>query len=437
MKQKNLILMVVAVGCGLVAAFLTSQMNAKPAAVETQEVLVAAKDLPIGLMISKDDLKDDKLFKRKKFPKADISDKIVTTEEELAERRLTRAVRAAETINKDDLTKGGIITIPTGMNLVTLPMDLSRAAGGFAGPGSRVDLLTFVRLDNKVNSMPLLVNMLILAVDGQTTFPKEGVFASVSNVSFAADRKQSLVLEMSKARGCQLSLLLKNEKDEVDPNATYDIDKVIALLQDDKNPIFYEGATSDVRAKSKDKPKGTGTTTAPVPTPAVTTPDPVVTDMVKVPYALVDIKAGTELTLDLLDDPAVFGTRDLPKDVAADAVTDLKPLVGQVFRTGLGKGQWVTKSLVGLAEPKPSPRDPDTLPKAPKAESPKVENKPMEQRRTHDVTLHTTTGYEVYRYAEVEPGKWKMLGRVRPGSESPAAPDAAPAKPADPDKQVD
>ena len=30
--EKNLILMVVAVGCGLVAAFLTAQMNAKPAA---------------------------------------------------------------------------------------------------------------------------------------------------------------------------------------------------------------------------------------------------------------------------------------------------------------------------------------------------------------------------------------------------------------------
>ena len=38
MKQKNLILMVVAVGCGLVAAFLTTQINAKPK-VEKVEVL--------------------------------------------------------------------------------------------------------------------------------------------------------------------------------------------------------------------------------------------------------------------------------------------------------------------------------------------------------------------------------------------------------------
>src|SRR5206468_11176458 len=57
MKQKNLILMVVAVGCGLVAAFLTSQMSARSSAVEQVEVIVAAKDLPVGTMLGKEDRK--------------------------------------------------------------------------------------------------------------------------------------------------------------------------------------------------------------------------------------------------------------------------------------------------------------------------------------------------------------------------------------------
>ena len=67
MKQKNLILMVVAVGCGLVAAFLTSQMSGRSAQVEQVEVIVAAKDLPVGTMLGKDDLKT--LVKTKKLPK--------------------------------------------------------------------------------------------------------------------------------------------------------------------------------------------------------------------------------------------------------------------------------------------------------------------------------------------------------------------------------
>ena len=56
MKQKNIVLMVVAVGCGLVAAFLTSQMSAKPA-VEKVDVIVAAKDLPVGSQLTREDLK--------------------------------------------------------------------------------------------------------------------------------------------------------------------------------------------------------------------------------------------------------------------------------------------------------------------------------------------------------------------------------------------
>ena len=54
MKQKNLILLVVAVGCGLLAAFLTTQMSAKAPTAEQSEMLVAAKELPVGTKIEKD-----------------------------------------------------------------------------------------------------------------------------------------------------------------------------------------------------------------------------------------------------------------------------------------------------------------------------------------------------------------------------------------------
>ena len=54
MKQKNLFLLVVAVGCGLLAAFLTTQMSARPAAVEQTILLVAAKELPVGTKLDKD-----------------------------------------------------------------------------------------------------------------------------------------------------------------------------------------------------------------------------------------------------------------------------------------------------------------------------------------------------------------------------------------------
>ena len=56
MKQKNMILIAVAVGCGLVAAFLTTQMSAKTPKDEGVEIPVAAKELSVGTKLNKDSL---------------------------------------------------------------------------------------------------------------------------------------------------------------------------------------------------------------------------------------------------------------------------------------------------------------------------------------------------------------------------------------------
>ena len=138
MKQKNIVLMVVAVGCGLVAAFLTSKMSAKPVD-EKVEVIVAVKDLMIGTQLTKDDLKT--AVKRKSISKDSLPPTAIENEEELLERRLTRTIRAEEMINKGDVTKGALVSIPPGMNMVTLPISLSGAVSGFVGPGSKVDVL--------------------------------------------------------------------------------------------------------------------------------------------------------------------------------------------------------------------------------------------------------------------------------------------------------
>lgn len=428
MKQKNLILMVVAVGCGLVAAFLTSQMSAKPQ-VETAEVVVAATDIPVGVMIQKDDLA--KYLKTKKVSKDAVPTDIVESPEELVERRLSRPIRADETISRKDLMKGGI-RIPPGKQLLTLQVDTARAAAGLAQPGSKVDVLAFVSLNNKLTAMPILTNMLILAVNGQTTIdPNNQNGGAINTVSFAADRKQGLVLELAKGRGCQMSLLLRNPDDEKTENdKSFNIDEVIGLLQDDKNPaaVALAGPTG---TKPADPVPLTKTEPAPNPVdpaPAVAPPPATKAETVRVPYALVDIKGGTELTADLIADEAVFGTRELPKDVAGDAITDLSTVAGKTLRSGLGKGQWVTPGLVGTPEPKSAPPQPEVAPKA--------------VLPTRDVTVHTGTGSKTFRYEEWTPGRWRLVGEVRgPAAEAlpPEQPTPAPApapKPT-PEQRVD
>ncbi len=426
MKQKNLILMVVAVGCGLVAAFLTSQMNAKTT-VETVEVVVAASDIPVGVGIGKEDL--PKYLKKKTLPKDAVPADIVENPEELVDRRLSRPIRADETISRKDLMKGGI-QIPRGKHLLTLQLDTARAAAGLAQPGSRVDVLAFVSISNKLTALPILVDMLVLAVNGQTTIDPNEQSKGVNTVSFAADRKQGLVLELAKGRGCQMSLLLRHpEEKNTENDKNYNIDEIISLLQDDKNPARIANA-GEGGTKQSDDPAPTPKAVEPVAPAPVTK-----AETVKVPYALVDIKGGTELTADLIGDETVFGTRDLPKDVAGDAITDLSTVTGQVLRSGLGKGQWVTPGLVGAAQPKPSPIEteaPGKLPAATPTPTPKAAAPAAPRRATRDVTVHTGTGSKTFRYEEWAPDRWRLIGEVRSpvdANNNPGGPIAPPTNP--------
>lgn len=427
MKQKNLVLMVVAVGCGLAAAFLTSRMSAKTPVVETVDLLVAAQDLPVGTVLTKDKL--PKMVTKKAVSRDAVPAKAVESQDELSDKRLSRPLRAGEAFTPADLLEGAAIKIPPGKRMATLPVTAVQAAAGFVGPGSRVDVLASVKLKSQVRAFPILVDMLILAVNAEVAPSKDGAFQTVSMVSFAVDQKQALLIKLAQARSCDLSLLLRNPDDaDTENDREYEIDAVIKLLQDEeKKAVLREGEDRT------DEPPAP----APAPAPKVET--------VSVPVAVADIPAGTLLTADLFADPKAFGAKELPKELAADAVADFAPFLGQTFKTGLGKGQWATAGLIGPADPKPGVKDAFTPPKeaAPKdpppvkepsakppvAKAPPPPVKVGPARRTHEVAVHTASGTRVYRYEEVSPGQWRSLGEVAPKA-APAPADAPADKPA-------
>jgi pilus assembly protein CpaB len=394
MKQKNLILMVVAVGCGLVAAFLTTQINARPR-VDQVEVIVAAKDLPVGTMMTKTDL--PKLITRKKIAKDALPTAFVMTEEDLLDRRLTRAVRKEETFNPNDLTKGGIVTLPEGMDMISMPVSVSNAVAGFVVPGSKVDVLATLRLGNKLRAFPILVDMLVLAVDQHvspdTSKNGSGVFPNMSNVSFAATQEQALLLALAKHRGCHLELLLRHPGKKLDED--YDIKKVKKMLEDEKQP-----------AELKPTDGNDGSEAPIYPFPPLEAPAPVAkVEYVKVWSAKVNIDPGTEITKDLVAQKLV--ETEIPKAAAKGAYSDLSKLINQnlTLKTGLSEGQWVTENLVGPAVGKPQPLE-DFVPPKTEPQAPTVAAGPRAQK---DVTVTGPSGTFIYRYEEFRPGDWKLV----------------------------
>ena len=197
------------------------------------EVIVAARDLPVGTQLNKEDLKT--AIKRKTMSRDSVPPTIIESEEELLQKRLTRTVRAEEMINKGDVTKGGVVSIPPGMSMVTLPISLSSVVAGFVGPGSKVDVLASVRLENKLRVLPILVNMLVLAVDGNTGSTEKIASQTLCMLSFAVTREQALLIKLAQARNCDMSLLLRNpDEKENEYDKSFNIDDVTKLLQSSK-----------------------------------------------------------------------------------------------------------------------------------------------------------------------------------------------------------
>ncbi len=400
MGSRNLLLMVVAVGCGLGAAILTTRISAKPK-IELIDVYVAAKNLPVGTVLTREEL--PKAVARKAVPKEAVPPLIVLNEEDLLDRRLTRSIQAGEYITSNALTKGGVITLPDGHDMVTMPINIHGAVAGFVGPGSRVDVLASLKLGSEVRAFPLLVNVLVLAVDRHASYDTAsnkggGVFTEVSSVSFAVTQEQALVLKMAEHRGCYLSLLLRNPNKKGPDN--YNIEEVKKMLQAER----YPGKVVSSR------PGDDGSDDDSTPTPPAAPPP---TETVKVWIAKNDLSAGTLLTKDLVEKE--FERKDIPKEYAEGAVTDLTLVLGQLaLRNGISKSQWLTAGMLGPPPVKPGPRE-EFVPSKPDlgrvAASPSSPG-PTVQRPVREVVVHTANRSEIYRYEEVRPGQWRFKEKV-------------------------
>lgn len=418
MKQKNLVLMVVAVGCGLVAAFLTTQINAKPK-IETVEVVVALKELPTGTVITKEN--KDKLVGKKKVAKDALPQQFVVDDNELVDKRLVRAVRQDEVFNPADLKKGSIVVFIEGKDIYSLPMSASHAAAGAVGPGSKVDIIAALQLGGVLESFPLLINMHVLEVNGEPDLTKNPRFPNMSTVSFAVDQEEALLLSLAQKRGCTLELLLRNPTKPIDPN--YDIKKVKKLLEDERHPTKVYNPEGGNRSNG-------GADAAIAPSNPTTPAKP---ETVRVPVAVENIEPNTPLTADLVKEK--FAEKELRREDAEGAYTDLTPFLGKSLKYGLGKGQWLTEALVGLPAPKPAPQDDkiDNLPKTGPDEKPAPKRDVVVAGvETHDVAVHTASGTSIHRYQRPVGGEWKLVKVMTPEevAKADAARSAGNAKPA-------
>src|SRR5262245_11804210 len=250
MKPKTLMLLVVAIGCGLVAAYLTAKLGAvqAPQGEEKLRVLVVKKDIPAGqLLKDPQDWVEYKevpkvLVPKNSFefdPKQGAGDEEDQIKKSLSGQVTLASLSPPAILQKSHLNSRLGIDPRPGWEAVALKVDAEKVAGGFVQPKSRVNLLFTCQMANgRIFSDTILKNVLVLAVDQHDARPEEGKRTPPATVTMEMTPDQSKLLNWGRVKG-QLSLGLRSSANSTDKEgeckSSTEWEKEIAKAQQEEN----------------------------------------------------------------------------------------------------------------------------------------------------------------------------------------------------------
>lgn len=219
MKLKTILLLAVAVGCGLVAMLGVQQsMNGgSQAEAETKvKVLMAVTDIPVGEVLTPENV----VFRNVAVDTA--PENSVVTEEEYKDRSATVEILANDFVTSAKLSEPGIsgpsVAIPMGMRVVTVPVNETTSHSGMMAPGDRVDVLvTYQSRSTRgqtTQTKVLLEFIEIFATGNKTVSDGRGdAEQKVKNVSLLVTPEQMPYVKLAEKKG-DLSLSWRRKDDD-------------------------------------------------------------------------------------------------------------------------------------------------------------------------------------------------------------------------------
>lgn len=264
MKPKTLILLVVAVACGLGASFMTSRYlkAARPEQENepTVPVLVAKARVPAWTPIKE----PDKFFEVKQYPASIAPRKALTDLNDIKDQRCRNILDEGKAVTQDDLLTKEQMTLvdqlKPGQRAVAIKVTPESVVSGFVLPGTRVDVVCTTR-GTDAQSKVILQNMLVLAVDSQDQRGPETKTIIGQNVTLAATPEEATRLTLGASIG-ELRLMLKSQTD------TSQVTAVITRAKDLDEPL------TGAKPRETDAPRAEATPRAPDHLPPVIEDEP-------------------------------------------------------------------------------------------------------------------------------------------------------------------
>jgi len=168
MRSKSLMLLALALGCGLIASIGISQVMDRQggAALETEPIYVASLDIMVGEAITPE------MVKIEDWPKSKIPPGAVREFEQLEGQRPKSKVFSGSPILEQMLGGGGLAsrTIPKGMRAISVKLGPTAVGAELLTPGDRVDVQLTVEPGPKLHisqamTKVILINVRVWAVD--------------------------------------------------------------------------------------------------------------------------------------------------------------------------------------------------------------------------------------------------------------------------------
>jgi pilus assembly protein CpaB len=242
MKSARVVVLVIALGAGGMAALLAAGSNESPPVaaqlpvkqIETVEVLVASSDIGTGNTVKPGDIAWEPwpvaaagphFITRERMPNAPeaLSGAIARTPFSKGE-----PIREAKLIKADG---SGFMAamLPAGMRAMSVEISPETSAAGFVLPNDRVDVILSRRGNSDVQAETLLVNVRVLAID-QTIEEKNGEKVVVGKTAtLELNGRQAEILAQARQSG-QLTLALRSLADAV-PNTAEPYHGAVAVVR--------------------------------------------------------------------------------------------------------------------------------------------------------------------------------------------------------------
>jgi pilus assembly protein CpaB len=227
MRAKSLLLLMLALGCGLVASIGITQVMAKRNSAasgegETSAIFVALEDIPTG------DLINAEVLKLEDWPKDKIPMGALTDMEEVEGRRPKSRIYAGSVILDNQLLAKGISQggagnqIPPGYRVVPVKVDEETGGADLIRPSDRVDVMVFMQANPtrgiaETCTRTILQDIKVFAVndvfDLETTEGEESMNAKTISLLVRPNQAETIALanELGKIR---LVLRSHEDKDE-------------------------------------------------------------------------------------------------------------------------------------------------------------------------------------------------------------------------------